>query len=219
MLRFTCFQRLRLVWLLFSVPLALSVPSVTLAGTAIGTKPSTSEAQDPRRPGMLGTWTRSDLSLQGGHFGVVATLPSPAIQPTTPFMNWKSLHQARLLSAALEIVSTVENIEFEFDSASIELQYEENLDSVASLLSENPEISLSLAGHTDLMGSDEYNDILSSFRVEAVRRALVARGVDSDRLLTFAFGESNPLEATEAPLRKNRRVEATISVEEPIYLD
>ncbi len=124
------------------------------------------------------------------------------------FMDWRTLRLNRLASVA---ETKLENIQFGFDEDEIEQRYETDLDFVSRLLVENPEISLTLSGHTDLVGTIEYNNVLANRRAGAVRDALVGRGVPSSRLTTLGFGESSPLENIASALRANRRVEVEVT--------
>lgn len=67
-------------------------------------------------------------------------------------------------------------------------------------------------GHTDTMGSDRYNMMLSNQRAEAVRDMLVAMGLDQEKVQTYGFGETDPAVPTpdETYEPQNRRVEAVI---------
>lgn len=84
------------------------------------------------------------------------------------------------------------------------------LDDFAALMAEHPQIELvRLEGHTDSRGSTAYNRTLSTWRVEAVIDALVARGVARERLVGVGFGEDQPVVAearTEEQHAQNRRV-------------
>jgi OOP family OmpA-OmpF porin len=64
-------------------------------------------------------------------------------------------------------------------------------------------------GHTDWIGSEEYNQALSVRRAEAVYRYLVNRGVEPERFTVEGFGKSRPIASndTEAGRAQNRRVE------------
>lgn len=69
-----------------------------------------------------------------------------------------------------------------------------------------------VAGHTDNLGAEEYNDELGQRRATSVARYLIARGVDPSRVTAVSYGERMPLadNATEAGRRQNRRVEILV---------
>ena len=66
-----------------------------------------------------------------------------------------------------------------------------------------------IAGHTDSVGDDEYNQVLSEKRAKAVKDFLVSEGCDADQLITIGYGRSKPVESNESDegRAKNRRVE------------
>jgi outer membrane protein OmpA-like peptidoglycan-associated protein len=81
---------------------------------------------------------------------------------------------------------------------------------VAEALKVNPQfVKLTIAGHTDNVGSEEFNLQLSQQRADRVRDALVDRGVDGDRLVTRGYGETRPRAPNRTPAGRaqNRRVE------------
>jgi outer membrane protein OmpA-like peptidoglycan-associated protein len=107
-------------------------------------------------------------------------------------------------------VFALEKIYFEFAKADIKRESFGILDEVARVLLENPEIGrVRVEGHTDSVGSDEYNQILSQARVESVRRYLIKKKVSAERLEAVGFGESKPIATNDTPegREKNRRVE------------
>ncbi|MCA9541222.1 MAG: OmpA family protein, partial [Myxococcales bacterium] len=104
-------------------------------------------------------------------------------------------------------------IYFETDSAVIRKVSFALLDEIAAALAKHAEIKkVSIEGHTDDRGSDEYNLDLSTRRVESVRDYLVGKQVASERLVFKGLGEGKPIadNATEEGRAKNRRVEFRI---------
>jgi outer membrane protein OmpA-like peptidoglycan-associated protein len=87
------------------------------------------------------------------------------------------------------------------------------LDLGVVLMSQNPQITIDIEGHTDSDGSDEMNQALSQRRVDVIFDYLVSQGVDPSRLTNQAYGESRPIadNATAEGRSKNRRVEFQIN--------
>jgi outer membrane protein OmpA-like peptidoglycan-associated protein len=87
-----------------------------------------------------------------------------------------------------------------------------SLDRIAALLKAHPGLTARIEGHTDSLGSEALNQSLSLQRAEAVRQALVERGVDEGRLSAEGLGPTRPIanNATAEGRGKNRRVEVYI---------
>ncbi|ADC61561.1 OmpA family protein [Allochromatium vinosum] len=87
-----------------------------------------------------------------------------------------------------------------------------SLERIAELLKAHPELTARIEGHTDSLGSAALNQSLSLQRAEAVRQALVERGVDGGRLSAEGLGPTRPIadNATAEGRGKNRRVEVYI---------
>lgn len=128
------------------------------------------------------------------------------------FMDWRALQAQRVMDAALKLLAQVP---FDFDKSEIRPDGTAVLDEVARLLEENPEITLQLGGHTDSVGTEEYNSLLGLRRAEAVRAALVERGIDASRLVATSYGEELPAENTSGRSSANRRVEVDPRVSLP----
>ncbi len=104
------------------------------------------------------------------------------------------------------------NIFFDFDKAVLKKESYPELDRMLLLMNENPEMTFEIAGHTDWIGSDEYNNLLSQRRANAVHDYFVQKGIAKSRLTAKGYGESRPVatNATDEGRAKNRRVELII---------
>jgi outer membrane protein OmpA-like peptidoglycan-associated protein len=101
-------------------------------------------------------------------------------------------------------------IYFDFDSAAIRVESEPVLDEIADALRQNPDWRLQINGHTDSIGGDAHNMILSRDRAEAVKKALIGRySIAPDRLATEGLGATQPKAANDTVEGRalNRRVE------------
>jgi OmpA-OmpF porin, OOP family len=106
-----------------------------------------------------------------------------------------------------------EQVQFEVDKAVIRPASDALLDQVAQVIKDHPEIKkMEVQGHTDNSGTKQHNKILSGSRAEAVRKALVKRGVKENLLASKGYGQENPLveNDSDANKAKNRRVQFKI---------
>ena len=110
------------------------------------------------------------------------------------------------------MVNASDNLEFENDKAIILKKSYGDLESLINILLVRDELKITLEGHTDNNGTEEYNMRLSENRVKAVKDFIVANGIDASRIKTSFFGESKPIadNNTEEGQAKNRRVEMKI---------
>lgn len=115
-----------------------------------------------------------------------------------------------------DIINTAfDNLEFLSGKAVIRDESFSSLDELAGLLTRKPDWKLNLAGHTDNVGSEKNNLILSKLRAESVQKYLVDKGVEKERINVEFFGETAPIESNDTPegRQKNRRVEMEIRFE------
>jgi OOP family OmpA-OmpF porin len=105
----------------------------------------------------------------------------------------------------------IQNIEFDYNKYNIKEQYYPRLNKVVAILMNNPGLKVEIAGHTDGIGSSQYNQTLSEKRAQAVKEYIVNQGIPSSQLLTAGFGKEKPIapNTTEEGRAKNRRVELT----------
>ncbi|WPP51340.1 OmpA family protein [Catalinimonas niigatensis] len=121
----------------------------------------------------------------------------------------KPLHIDVYLQPITKGTETVlNNIFFDVDKYEIKEISQPELNKVASFLRDNPEIRITINGHTDNQGSAEYNLELSSKRAKAVYDYLVQAGIDQERLQSRGYGQSKPVTSndTEEGRQKNRRI-------------
>ncbi len=104
------------------------------------------------------------------------------------------------------------NITFAFDSSGLQSQFYPVLDNVAGTLNQYNQTVIEVAGHTDNVGSDAYNQQLSTQRANAVAAYLNGKGVMQQRMIVVGAGETRPVASndTDAGRAQNRRVEITI---------
>lgn len=104
-------------------------------------------------------------------------------------------------------------ITFDYDSATVQPQFQPTLNDVSSVLAQYPKTYIDVYGHTDSDGSDAYNQTLSERRAQSVASYLTSHGVQSARIATRGFGETQPIASNESDQGKasNRRVEIKIA--------
>lgn len=101
---------------------------------------------------------------------------------------------------------------YDFDSDVVRAEAQKNLRALASSLDKYPGSDILIVGHTDQVGSSQYNQSLSERRAAAAASYLVSQGVTRSRLDTRGMGETDPVATNETELgrQQNRRVEVAI---------
>lgn len=100
-----------------------------------------------------------------------------------------------------------EHIYFDFDSAALSAMAQATLKNKAAWLKENAGAMVTIEGHCDERGTNEYNLALGESRAQSARAYLVDLGISASRLSTISYGEERPLDnrSTEEAWAKNRR--------------
>ncbi len=110
----------------------------------------------------------------------------------------------------------LKGVNFDFDKSTLRPDAVAILNEAIGILKRYPDLRVEVAGHTDLCGSDEYNQSLSERRATAVYSYLTSNGIDSGRMAgPTGYGESRPLESTPQTLpgcksETNRRTELNV---------
>jgi OOP family OmpA-OmpF porin len=110
------------------------------------------------------------------------------------------------------IVLTMGDVLFAFGKANLSPKADRNVEKLADFLKKYPNRNVLIEGHTDSIGSEEYNLDLSRKRSGSVRDKLVADGIDPGRITTVGYGEKYPAVANDSEANRalNRRVEVII---------
>jgi len=111
------------------------------------------------------------------------------------------------------LVVTLGDVLFETGNAELRGGTPQNLDRLAAFLNRFETRTVQIEGHTDSVGSDSYNMVLSGQRADSVRDYLVQNGVVSSRIATSGMGEVSPIASNDTVTgrQQNRRVEVIIS--------
>ena len=106
----------------------------------------------------------------------------------------------------------LKNVFFDTDKADLKPQSRAELNKLKLLLTENPTMRIEIRGHTDNVGADKDNQILSEKRAKAVKDYLSQNGIAADRLLSKGLGKIVPIDTndTEQGRQNNRRTEFVI---------
>ncbi len=171
------------------------------------------------------TWTAAEAPA-------LATLPAEATvymaQATTPAqaIAAKAAAPSQITTAAIdkpasaglsgcksEFASLLRRSGISFASTSAKITKESGgaLDKLAVAAKRCENFSIAIDGHTDGFGSPDYNLSLSRNRAEAVRRALIQRGVKPAQVAARGYGATKPLSRNAAASARNRRIEFTVS--------
>jgi outer membrane protein OmpA-like peptidoglycan-associated protein len=178
-------------------------------GTAVGTTTGAAVG------GVIGNQTGS--TARGAIIGAVVGGAAGAI------IGSRMDQQARELEAAIPgaevervgegvVVTFASGLLYNFDSDAILAEAGRNLRELAASLARYPDTDILVVGHTDAVGSAQYNQDLSTRRADSAYRYLLNQGVAGRRMQTSGKGETEPVatNGTEAGRQLNRRIEVAI---------
>lgn len=127
-------------------------------------------------------------------------------------MLMRELSELKARQTERGIVLTIGEVLFAFAKADLSSKADRNVHKLAIFLKKYPNRNVLIEGHTDNIGSEEYNLDLSRRRAESVKEKLIREGVGSDRITTVGYGKKYPAVSndTDANRALNRRVEVII---------
>ncbi len=157
-----------------------------------------------RAPGLRSFFSEAGAVVDGGGQFGAATNNNLGIQTGD-----KSYTIQLARRFADEVPST---INFEFNKSTLDEASRATLRNQAEWIKQFPEVSFRVYGHTDAVGSNAYNKRLGLRRAKTAVNYLIGQGIDRSRLeAVVSFGETQPLIATNARERQNRRTVTEVS--------
>lgn len=135
------------------------------------------------------------------HFAVMDTIDNP---------NTTKIYRLKAFEKKKPII--LHNLFFATNETKILPISEPGLQDLYTILNENPKIRIRITGHTDNVGNDRDNQILSEGRAQSVRQSMIDRGISPSRIEAEGKGESMPIDTndTEEGRQNNRRVEFVV---------
>jgi outer membrane protein OmpA-like peptidoglycan-associated protein len=111
------------------------------------------------------------------------------------------------------LIVNLSDVLFDFDQASLKPGAKEKLAKVSGILLAYPTLHLNVEGHTDSVGTDDYNLKLSQRRADAVRDYLTSNGISAANVQSIGLGKAGPVASndTASGRQQNRRVEMVVS--------
>jgi outer membrane protein OmpA-like peptidoglycan-associated protein len=147
---------------------------------------------------------------------IVTYKSSKTVIPDSIEIGLFDAEQTKIVKKMIPIVELGRKLIIEnllFLSARYELSANINeLNILAEFMNSKPTINIMIEGHTDAIGSDDVNDVLSDRRAASVKNYLVSRGVAANRIQTKGFGKRKPIASNDNEFGRslNRRTEIII---------
>lgn len=151
---------------------------------------------------------------KSGYFSKVISLPKSGNTSTDTMM----IDEVCLRSFKVGKPMALNNILYDFNTTTLRPESKVILDSLVTLMRDNPDIKIELAAHTDGVGSDAFNLKLSQQRAQGCADYMISNGIHSDRIFARGYGERRPValntfkNGKDNPegRQKNRRTEFTV---------
>lgn len=108
------------------------------------------------------------------------------------------IYENNFVLASVNKSVKMDNIFYEFAKWTLTPDSEEGLNELIKMLNDNPNITIEISAHTDMVGSDVANRILSQKRAQSVVNYLIAAGIDKERVTPVGYGETMPVVVDDA---------------------
>jgi outer membrane protein OmpA-like peptidoglycan-associated protein len=147
-----------------------------------------------------------DLDIE---MGLIAFAKDKVVAETEEVPEEPEVRPGTTVVPRLRTEEVSSGIIFDFDSYVIKEESYPMIDMIVKIMTDHKDIEIELAGNTDHIGNERYNDRLSLRRAEAVKKYMMDKGINAERIHVMGFGERMLLSATEdeKDLQMNRRVE------------
>jgi peptidoglycan-associated lipoprotein len=205
------------------------------AATAVNRPPTVTVVCDPSvlDPGATSACRAQATDPEGGPLTYQWSTPAGAFQPVdapnttftapqqegpvtvTVTVTDNAKNQAQASATLLvqrRVVLEFEDVHFDFDRFNLRPDALKILDEAVARLQANPGINVTIEGHCDSIGTQQYNLALGERRANSARDYLISRGIAASRLRTVSYGEDRPIDTNEtaAGRARNRRAHLAI---------
>ena len=184
---------------------------------------ASADAQDPDGDTLRYRWTAptgtfaspADRQTPWTAPGQVGAVPLTVTVDDGRGMTATDTVTVQVIAPAAKKQITFEDVHFDFDRYTLRVEATRILDEAIKALTEDPNLRITVEGHTCNIGTTEYNLALGERRSAAVRDYLASRGVNANRLQTVSYGEERPRHdnSREETRRLNRRAAMTIRLQ------
>jgi peptidoglycan-associated lipoprotein len=139
---------------------------------------------------------------------VVDATPEPVVEEKQEVETQEEVVEYKVPDMVMQ-----EDIYYEFDKSNLTPMAQDNLLRKAEWLRENPDATVTIEGHCDERGTNEYNLALGDRRAESAKAFLTDLGIDPLRLTTISYGEERPVDprSDEEAWAKNRRAHFVVN--------
>lgn len=206
---------------LFALMLAAALCAACASTGSSGTTTRTTQRDKTAKGAAIGAAAGALIGLATGEREADEILARAAIGAAAgagvgAYMDHQEEKLGRIPGTTVERVSEDtllvhfhSDILFATDSAVLGAEARGSIEQAGQVFAEYPKTAIVIQGHTDSTGSEEHNQSLSERRATAVRNYLIQRGIDTGRMASVGYGESQPIaeNATPEGRRQNRRVD------------